>query len=65
MYYFMSFEEITEFLLKFGISTAKFSPFELSVTFILFNLYKIIVIFIFIYILYRFCLRIFDLIFNF
>ena len=65
MYYFMSFEEITEFLLKFGISTVKFSPFELSVTFILFNLYKIIVIFIFIYILYRFCLRIFDLIFNF
>lgn len=65
MYYFMGLEEITDFLMRFGISTAKFSPFELSVTFILFNLYKIILIFIIAYFVYRFVLRIYDFIFNF
>lgn len=65
MYYFMSIEEITEYLLRFGIDIATFTPFELSTTFILFNLFKIITIFIFGYIIYRIILKIYDFIFGF
>lgn len=65
MYYFMSIEEITEFLSRFGIDMSLFTPFEVSTTFILFNLFKIITIFIFGYIIYRIFLKIYDLIFNF
>lgn len=65
MYYFMSLEQIHDFLLRFGINTSTFTSFELSTTFILFNLYKIIVIFIFGYIIYRIFLRIYDFIFGF
>lgn len=65
MYYLMSIEEITEFLSRFGIDFALFSPFEVSVTFILFNLYKIVAIFIVGYIIYRIALKIYDLVFGF
>ena len=65
MYYFVSIEEITNFLLNFNIDFSFFSPFETTITFILFNLYKIVAIFIFGYILYRIILKIYDFIFGF
>lgn len=65
MYYFMGLEEITNFLARFGISTAHFSSFELSTTLILFNLYKIITIFIIGYIVYRIVLKVYDFIIGF
>ena len=40
MYYFMSLEEIIDFLSRFGIDMSLFSPFEVAITFISFNLYK-------------------------
>ena len=65
MYYLMSLEEITEFLSRFGINFNLFSPFEVTLTFILFNIYKIIAIFIFGYIIYRIILKFYDFIIGF
>ena len=65
MYYFMGLEEITDFLARFGISTSHFSSSELSTTLILFNLYKIILIFIIGYVVYRIFLRVYDFIIGF
>ena len=62
MYYFASLEEISSFLLKFNINIDLFSPFELSTTILLYNLFKIIVIFIFAYIIYRIILKVIDFI---
>ena len=62
MYYFASLEEISSFLLKFGINIDLFSSFELSTTILLYNLFKIIVIFIFAYIIYRILLKVYDFI---
>jgi hypothetical protein len=61
----MGLEEITDFLARFGISTSHFSSFELSTTLILFNLYKIILIFIIGYVVYRIFLRVYDFIIGF
>ena len=65
MYYLMSLEEISEFLSRFGIDFSLFTPFEVSTTFILFNLFKIIAIFIVGYVVYRIFLKIYDFIFGF
>ncbi len=62
MYYFASLEEISSFLLKFGIDIDLFSPFELSTTIILYNLFKVITVFIIGYIVYRIILKIIDFI---
>ena len=64
MYFLMSLEEITEFLSRFGIDMSLFTPFEVTITFISFNLYKIIAIFIVGYVIYRIFLKIYDLIFG-
>lgn len=65
MYYFMSLEQISNFLLKFGIDFNSFSPFETSLVFILFNIYKLIAIFVFVYIVYRLFLKIYDFVIGF
>lgn len=62
MYYFASLEEISSFLLKFGINIDLFSPFELSTTILLYNLFKVIVIFVLGYIIYRILLKVYDFI---
>ena len=62
MYYFASLEEISSFLLKFGINIDLFSSFELSTTILLYNLFKVIVIFVLGYIIYRILLRVYDFI---
>lgn len=65
MYIFMTLEQITNFLLKFGIDISSFNNYELTITFILCNLYKIITIFVLGYITYRIILKMKDFILGF
>ena len=65
MYYFASIEEINYALGKIGIDFTTFTSFEKSITFICFNLYKIVVIAIAIYIIYRIVLKLLGLILSF
>lgn len=65
MYYFANIEEINLALSKIGVDITSFTSFELSITFIVFNLYKIVVIAIAIYIIYRIVLKLLGFIFDF
>ena len=57
MYIFLTMEQVISILLNLGIDITVFTLFEQTVLFILCNIFYIITIFILVYFVYRFLLK--------
>lgn len=63
MYIFLTMEQVVSILLGFGIDITVFTLFEQTVLLILCNIFHVITIFVLVYFVYRFLLKLMRILF--